>query len=91
MCHFDFVLTCIIHDKYCFLLEDMVFVFWQYIHPSDYGKLGQAELVCVDEAAAIPIPLVRKVIGPYLVFLSSTTSGYVLPLILYIFMWKSGL
>ena len=36
----------------------------------------QAELVVVDEAAAIPLPHVRKLIGPYLVFLSSTVNGY---------------
>ena len=48
---------------------------FQYIHPSDSVKLGQAELVCVDEAAAIPLPLVKNLLGPYLVFLSSTVSG----------------
>ena len=29
----------------------------QYLHPSDAHKLGQAELVVIDEAAAIPLPL----------------------------------
>ncbi|MBN3289345.1 NAT10 acetyltransferase, partial [Polypterus senegalus] len=29
----------------------------QYIHPSDAVKLGQAELMVIDEAAAIPLPL----------------------------------
>ncbi|KAK0425983.1 hypothetical protein QR680_009485 [Steinernema hermaphroditum] len=49
----------------------------QYIHPSEAGKLGQAELVVVDEAAAIPLPLVKELIsGPYLVFLASTINGY---------------
>lgn len=48
---------------------------FQYIHPSDGHKLGQAELVCIDEAAAIPLPLVRELLGPYLVFLSSTVNG----------------
>ncbi|XP_064600007.1 RNA cytidine acetyltransferase-like [Liolophura sinensis] len=48
----------------------------QYIHPSDAHKLGQAELVCIDEAAAIPLPLVKSLLGPYLVFMSSTISGY---------------
>lgn len=38
--------------------------------------LGQAELVIIDEAAAIPLPLVRKLIGPYLVFMASTINGY---------------
>lgn len=30
----------------------------------------------IDEAAAIPLPLVRNLIGPYLVFLASTINGY---------------
>jgi len=29
-----------------------------------------------DEAAAIPLPLVRKLMGPYLVFMASTINGY---------------
>ncbi|XP_046583155.1 RNA cytidine acetyltransferase-like [Haliotis rubra] len=48
----------------------------QYIHPSDSLKLGQAELVCIDEAAAIPLPLVKSLLGPYLVFMASTVNGY---------------
>ncbi|KAF8632043.1 hypothetical protein AX15_002085 [Amanita polypyramis BW_CC] len=48
----------------------------QYIQPEDAHVLGQAELVIVDEAAAIPLPLVRNLIGPYLVFLASTINGY---------------
>ncbi|XP_043209969.1 RNA cytidine acetyltransferase-like, partial [Amphibalanus amphitrite] len=48
----------------------------QYIHPSDSVKLGQAELVVIDEAAAIPLPLVKALLGPYLVFMSSTINGY---------------
>ncbi|XP_037086668.1 RNA cytidine acetyltransferase-like [Pollicipes pollicipes] len=48
----------------------------QYIHPSDAVKLGQAELVAIDEAAAIPLPLVKALLGPYLVFMSSTINGY---------------
>ena len=48
----------------------------QYIHPSDHQKLGQAELVCIDEAAAIPLPLVKQLLGPHLVFMSSTVHGY---------------
>ncbi|KAK2565431.1 RNA cytidine acetyltransferase [Acropora cervicornis] len=39
-------------------------------------QLGQAELVVIDEAAAIPLPLVKDLMGPYLVFLSSTVNGY---------------
>ncbi|KAL6479139.1 hypothetical protein MHYP_G00125720 [Metynnis hypsauchen] len=48
----------------------------QYIHPADAVKLGQAELVAIDEAAAIPLPLVKKLLGPYLVFMASTINGY---------------
>ncbi|XP_007885821.1 RNA cytidine acetyltransferase [Callorhinchus milii] len=48
----------------------------QYIHPADAVKLGQAELVVIDEAAAIPLPLVKNLLGPYLVFMSSTINGY---------------
>jgi len=48
----------------------------QYIHPSDAHKLGTAELVVIDEAAAIPLPLVRALLGPYLVFMASTINGY---------------
>ena len=38
--------------------------------------LAQAEMVVVDEAAAIPITLVKKLLGPYMVILSSTIHGY---------------
>src|SRR6478735_12467742 len=48
----------------------------QYIQPQDAHVLGQAELVVIDEAAAIPLPLVRKLLGPYLVFMASTINGY---------------
>src|SRR3954462_1350478 len=48
----------------------------QYIQPQDSHVLGQAELLIIDEAAAIPLPLVRKLLGPYLVFMASTINGY---------------
>ena len=48
----------------------------QYIRPEDAHVLGQAELVVIDEAAAIPLPLVKKLIGQYLVFMASTINGY---------------
>ncbi|XP_029437929.1 RNA cytidine acetyltransferase isoform X2 [Rhinatrema bivittatum] len=48
----------------------------QYIHPADAVKLGQAELLVIDEAAAIPLPLVKALLGPYLVFMASTINGY---------------
>ncbi|KAJ2578478.1 N-acetyltransferase 10, partial [Coemansia sp. RSA 1836] len=48
----------------------------QYIQPQDAFTLAQAELVVIDEAAAIPLPLVRRLMGPYLVFMASTINGY---------------
>ncbi|KAK7035512.1 N-acetyltransferase 10 [Paramarasmius palmivorus] len=48
----------------------------QYIQPADAHVLGQAELVVIDEAAAIPLPLVRELLGPYLVWMGSTINGY---------------
>lgn len=48
----------------------------QYIPPTQHEKLAQAELVAIDEAAAIPLPVVKKLLGPYLVFMSSTVNGY---------------
>ncbi|EKX39913.1 hypothetical protein GUITHDRAFT_59665, partial [Guillardia theta CCMP2712] len=48
----------------------------QYVQPQHSHFLSQAELVVVDEAAAIPLPLVKKMMGPYLLFLSSTINGY---------------
>ncbi|XP_076069467.1 RNA cytidine acetyltransferase-like isoform X2 [Oratosquilla oratoria] len=48
----------------------------QYIAPGESKKLSQVELMVIDEAAAIPLSLVKELLGPYLVFLSSTVSGY---------------
>ncbi|CAG8515093.1 1311_t:CDS:2, partial [Funneliformis caledonium] len=48
----------------------------QYIQPQDAHVLGQAELVVIDEAAAIPLTFVKSLIGPYLVFMASTINGY---------------
>nr|CAH7719156.1 unnamed protein product [Callosobruchus chinensis] len=48
----------------------------QYIHPTDCNRLSQAELLVIDEAAAIPLPYVKSMLGPYLVFLASTINGY---------------
>ncbi|KAI9842266.1 MAG: killer toxin resistant protein [Thelocarpon superellum] len=48
----------------------------QYIQPQDAHVLGQAELVVIDEAAAIPLPLVKALMGPYLTFMASTINGY---------------
>ncbi|MCL4136704.1 UNVERIFIED_CONTAM: hypothetical protein GTU68_060294 [Idotea baltica] len=48
----------------------------QYISPSESDVLANAELVVIDEAAAIPLPQVQALLGPYLVFMASTISGY---------------
>ncbi|TKY48332.1 N-acetyltransferase protein [Spatholobus suberectus] len=48
----------------------------QYIRPHEHEKLSQVELLVVDEAAAIPLPMVKSLLGPYLVFLSSIVNGY---------------
>ncbi|GAB4815551.1 hypothetical protein N2152v2_002597 [Parachlorella kessleri] len=48
----------------------------QYIQPQHHASLAQAELLVIDEAAAIPLPLVKAMLGPYLVFLCSTVNGY---------------
>lgn len=48
----------------------------QYITPDDVAFARQAELLVIDEAAAIPLPVVKNLFGPYFVFLSSTVNGY---------------
>lgn len=48
----------------------------QYILPQDSHLTSQAELVVIDEAAAIPLPMVKALLGPYLVFMASTIHGY---------------
>jgi N-acetyltransferase 10 len=48
----------------------------QYVQPKHKEKIAQAELLVIDEAAAIPLPIVRSLLGPYLVFLCSTVNGY---------------
>lgn len=57
-------------------MSQHISLFLQYIQPQDSHVLGHAELVIIDEAAAIPLPLVRNLIGPYLVFMASTINGY---------------
>lgn len=49
----------------------------RYVRPDETDKFASAELVAVDEAAAIPLPVVRKLMGgKRLTFLSSTVNGY---------------
>ena len=51
----------------------------QYIPPSETDKFNSAEIVAVDEAAAIPLPSVRALMHQQpdrITFLSSTVNGY---------------
>jgi N-acetyltransferase 10 len=48
----------------------------QYILPTDVSYARQSEILIIDEAAAIPLPLVKNLMGPYTVILSSTINGY---------------
>jgi N-acetyltransferase 10 len=36
----------------------------------------QPEILIIDEAAAIPLPIVKHMMGQYLIFMSSTINGY---------------
>lgn len=47
-----------------------------YISPTEPDKFNSAELVAIDEAAAIPLPTVRALLGDRLTFMSSTVNGY---------------
>ena len=47
----------------------------QYIHPSDHTLLSHCEIMCIDEAAAIPLPLVKNLLGSHMVFMSSTVRS----------------
>jgi N-acetyltransferase 10 len=40
------------------------------------SPIVQCDLLIIDEAAAIPLPLVQKLLGPYPILLSSTVHGY---------------
>lgn len=47
-----------------------------YIKPDETDKFASSELVAIDEAAAIPLPIVKKLMGDRLTFMSSTVNGY---------------
>lgn len=50
----------------------------QYIPPHETDKFSSAEIIAIDEAAAIPLPVVRALLQlpESLTFLSSTINGY---------------
>ncbi|CAL1290697.1 unnamed protein product [Larinioides sclopetarius] len=48
----------------------------RFIFPEDIGeRLEQAELVVFDEAASIPVHLLKNLFGPYVVLMASSISG----------------
>ncbi|XP_055943814.1 RNA cytidine acetyltransferase-like isoform X2 [Argiope bruennichi] len=47
-----------------------------YLSPTDFHKSGGADLIVIDEAAAIPLPLVKKWIDSCTVLMASTINGY---------------
>ena len=48
----------------------------QFIQPHQANLLGQADLLVIDEAAAIPLTIVKNLLGPYTVLMASTIHGY---------------
>ncbi|CDJ44324.1 UPF0202 family protein, putative, partial [Eimeria tenella] len=48
----------------------------QFIFPHEQQSLINADLLVVDEAASIPLPVIKRLLGPYIVLLSSTVNGY---------------
>ena len=48
----------------------------QYFDPVVGVNMLTAELLVIDEAAAIPLPIVKKLLGRCPVFISSTVHGY---------------
>ena len=47
------------------------------MNPKDHQMVTRADLVCIDEAAAIPMPHIKKLFGSHHVFMSSTVDGFV--------------
>lgn len=47
-----------------------------YILPTDVNLFQMAELLVIDEAAAIPLHVVKKIMPPCLIFMASTIHGY---------------
>lgn len=48
----------------------------KYLLPTEYHKLGHADLVVIDECAAIQLPLVKSWLTSSKVFMASTINGY---------------
>jgi len=48
----------------------------RYVRPDQPDKFSSAEIVAIDEAAAIPLTIVKALLGERLTFMSSTVNGY---------------
>lgn len=48
----------------------------QYFFPHHHAKLTQVQLLVIDEAAVIPIFILKRMLGPYMVILCSSVNGY---------------
>ncbi|KAF4755641.1 N-acetyltransferase 10, partial [Perkinsus olseni] len=50
----------------------------QYVSPADSKYISQGELLVIDEAAAIPLPVVKSLLGTgqHITLMSSTVQGY---------------
>ena len=47
-----------------------------YINPTDFGILSHCEILVIDEAAAIPLNIVKELMINCLTFMASTIQGY---------------
>lgn len=48
----------------------------QYIEPSAYRSLAGADILAIDEAASVPLPVVKRLLGHCTTILSTTVHGY---------------
>lgn len=48
-----------------------------FLCPTEFHRVGTSDIVVIDEAAAIPLPLVKKWLTSDLVFMASTVNGFV--------------
>ncbi|KAL5208683.1 hypothetical protein ABZP36_033118 [Zizania latifolia] len=76
--------ACLKKDSECSILY---VIDSKYVKPHDHEKLSQVELLVIDEADAIPLLIVKSLLGPNLVFLSSTVNDNYL--CQYLLFWRS--
>lgn len=60
MCTFLYLVRARAYLHTCLIAYIFVLFFLQYIQPHEHQKLSQVELLVVDEAAAIPLPVVKS-------------------------------